>query len=323
MIANITVILYILSVSNESTNNGTFQKGSAISRTDNKDGYQVYNFHCYIPTQDDNNSDDIDEPEVIQPFKEDNVYLITGKFSTTQDNSLYITITTNMNLAIDKEDIPVSKPTAHLLGITQGNAELSETGYILSVQVKPYLSKDNFNHFIVNFTHPANGRFKNAFTKVKKNSTVYATGVLFIVKNKLYCEVLEFQFVSTTKSETDSNVTIPWKSKNDQNAEGSSSKPKSVIEKRIALIQQNETAQSSSATNSGLSTHKKRKKLPMTKLVNISKSLIAQDSENDDQQQKSRIEEIEDTDNDTESPVEEINEENTISTRTRNKKKKK
>ena len=169
MIANITTIMYILTVSDENTNNGILQKGTAISRIDDEDGYQTYKFYCYLTIQDnDTGFDTIGESEIVQPFKEENVYLITGKFSTTQDGSLYITITTNIFLSIDKEDIPISKPTIHLLGKTQAYAELSEVGYSLPVQVKPYLSKDHFYPFTVNFTHPPNGRFRNAFTKAKK-----------------------------------------------------------------------------------------------------------------------------------------------------------
>ena len=71
--------------------------------------------------------------------------------------------------------------------------------------------------------------------------------------------------------------------KDDQTAEGSSkpNKSKSAIEWRIATIRQNETTQPSSTINSESSSHKKRKKLPMTRLVNISKSLIAKNNEND------------------------------------------
>src|SRR6266487_2054866 len=41
MIANITTILYILSVSDEIINNGTLQKGTAVSRVDEYEGLQI------------------------------------------------------------------------------------------------------------------------------------------------------------------------------------------------------------------------------------------------------------------------------------------
>lgn len=41
-------------------------------------------------------------------------------------------------------------------------AQVTEVGYTIQIQVKPYLSKEQFNPFLVNLTHPQNGRFKNA-----------------------------------------------------------------------------------------------------------------------------------------------------------------
>ena len=107
--------------------------------------------------------------EITSPLKEENIYLLVmGKFATMQDGSINITITTNVHLFIDKEDIPVMKPTVNLLGKTLGYAELTESGYTLQLQVKPYLSKDQFAPFTVNLTHPPNGQFRNALTKARK-----------------------------------------------------------------------------------------------------------------------------------------------------------
>ena len=63
------------------------------------------------------------------PLKEENVYLITGKFATMQDGSINVTITTNVQICIDKEDIPVMNPTVHLLGKTLNHAELTDRGW--------------------------------------------------------------------------------------------------------------------------------------------------------------------------------------------------
>ena len=90
------------------------------------------------------------------------MYLISGKFSVLQDDSINVTIITATHIPLDKEDIPAMKPTVHLLGKMMNYAQLSEVGYTLQIQVKPYLSKEQFNPFLVNLTHPVNGRFKNA-----------------------------------------------------------------------------------------------------------------------------------------------------------------
>ena len=277
MIANITTIMYILSVTDESINNGILQKGTAISRIDDEDAFQIYKYYNYLTSQNDIDSDSNDESEATSPLKEENVYLITGKFSAAQDGSINISITTNVHLLIDKEDIPVMKPTVHFLGKTLSYAELTESGYTLQIQVKPYLSKDQFTPFTVNLTHPPNGRFKNALTKARKNSTVHTTGVFFFAENQLYCEILEFQFISA-KVESDNSVVVPWKSKTDSRTEGSS---KSALEQRIALVQQNLTAQPPSSTNP-LTPAKNKRKTNMTKIADISKSLLLQNQQNDE-----------------------------------------
>src|SRR5688572_8020448 len=109
---------------------------------------------------------------------------------------------------------------------------------MLQIQVKPYLSKDQFNPFLVNLTHPPNGRFKNALTKAKKNSTIHTTGLFFFADNQLYCEILEFQFITASKTETENTVSVPWKVKNEPHTESSSFTPKSSIERRIDLVRQ-------------------------------------------------------------------------------------
>ncbi|CAB4433719.1 unnamed protein product [Rhizophagus irregularis] len=246
MIASITTIVYILSVTDETINNGVLQKGMAISRIDNEDAFQIYKFYNYMTLIINNTDLDSDDgSEVTSPLKAENVYLITGKFSTTQDGSINVSITTNVQLLIDKEDIPIIKPTVHLLGKTLGYAELTESGYTLQIQVKPYLSKDQFTPFTVNLTHPPNGRFKNALTKARKNSTVHTTG-----------------FHGT-------------KSKSDSRNEGSS---KSVIEQRISLIQQNSTTQPPSS----ITPTKNKRKTNMTKIADISRSLLLQNQQSDE-----------------------------------------
>ena len=73
---------------------------------------------------------------------------------------------------IDEEHAPISKPIAHLIGNTTNYADITKTGYTLPIQVKPYLSKDQFQPYTIMLTHPTNGRLKNGLTKSKKNKFV-------------------------------------------------------------------------------------------------------------------------------------------------------
>ena len=275
MIANITTIMFILSVSDEIINNGTLQKGTAISRTDDSEGIQIYKYYNYL-TSPTNTDSEINDNFEATPFEEENMYLISGKFSIMQDGMINVTIITSVHLPLDKEDIPTMKPTISLLGKTMNYAQLSESGFTLQIQVKPYLSKDQFNSFLVNLTHPPNGRFKNALTKARKNSTVHATGVFFFAENQLFCEILEFQFVSA-KVETNSTVTVPWRLKTESHVEASSTSPKSAIEQRIAFVKQNLATQPPSSTKTSMLNPRNKRKMFTTKVSNISKSLLSQD----------------------------------------------
>lgn len=329
MIANITTVIYILSVTDEIVSNGTLQKGTAITRIDHKNGFQMYKFYNYLNSQNDNESDSNDQ---LTHLKEKNVYLITGKFAPIQDGSLNIAIVAYTHLSIEKEDdIPIMKPTIHLLGKTLGYAELTESGYSLEIQVKPYLSRDQFTPFMVNLTHPPNGRFRNALTKAKKNSTVHATGIFFFAENQLYCEILEFQFVSA-KIESDNGITVPWKTKTSSDNEETSSS-KSPLEKRIALIQQNLSTQPPSSTKQSTS-DKSGRKTNVFKIADISKSLLlSQNQQNDNEQQDNNDQQDDETNNNSDTfvmneeaieDVEESNDKTTkISSATRSAKKRK
>jgi len=108
MIANLTAIVYINSVSDD---DGYVQKGSAISRTDNENGFQIYQFTSYLPNPDNspNSNDTSSTFDIVQPFKEDNVYQISEKFSLLKNELLEIVVTTSLQLNIDKDNILILK----------------------------------------------------------------------------------------------------------------------------------------------------------------------------------------------------------------------
>ena len=320
MIANITTILYILSVSEEIITNGTLQKGTAISRVgEDEEGLQIYKYSNYL-TSGQTDSDTGDDVETA-PFKQDNMYLITGKFSVSQDDSINVTVISSVHITLNKEDMPIMNPTVHFVGKTMNYAQLTDVGYTLPIQVKPYLSKEQFSPFLVNLTHPVNGRFKNALTKAKKNSTIHTTGLFFFANKELYCEILEFQFISG-KSESESTISVPWRSKSGS----SSSKLKSAMDQRIDLVRQNletKTPPPSPLFATSKQPRKKRK-IFSTKPSEISKSLLSHDQQEiiDSEQEKYDNEEIDDDDENIEGDNENDEATTNISSRTRNSKRK-
>jgi len=161
MITSLSVIVYIVSVTDERYNEKNVQKGVAISRIYTEDGYQVYRFTAYANSKNDLIDLDDNLHEVAQQLQQGGIYQISGKFTPAKDNSLNVTITTSIQLHIDEEHAPISKPIVHLIGNTTSYADITKAGYTLPIQVKPYLSKDQFQPYTIMLTHPTNGRLKN------------------------------------------------------------------------------------------------------------------------------------------------------------------
>jgi len=92
MIATLTASMYIVSIADETYNNKTVQKGSAISRINAEDAYQLYKFTAYTS---ENNliEGDNTSSEITQQLQENWVYQISGKFTPLKDN--FSSITTN------------------------------------------------------------------------------------------------------------------------------------------------------------------------------------------------------------------------------------
>jgi hypothetical protein len=65
-----------------------------------------FRFHLHreqISSSDDEN--DVDN-DVLQPFEEQSLYLVNGKFAANADGSLELSVTSNQSLEIDIEDVP-------------------------------------------------------------------------------------------------------------------------------------------------------------------------------------------------------------------------
>lgn len=86
---------------------------------------------------------------------------------------------------------------------------------------------------------------------------------------------MEFQFVSA-KVDNDNTISVPWKSRTDSQAETSSASSESAIGQRIDLIRKNLATQPPSATNPSKPNLKNKRKASVTKISEISKSLLSQ-----------------------------------------------
>jgi hypothetical protein len=277
MIATLSAIMYVHSERQELLSNSgkVVQKGQAISKLNEKE-YQLYNFTVFLPTDDDEAQSNGDEQdgETLQPFVKDLVYLVHAKFSANAEASLQLLVTSNTLLNIPIQDIPISKAFVHLLGRTEHVPVLHEAGYQVALSVKPYLSSEQYVQFTVTLVHGVNGRLKRAFDNTRRLSLIHTSGVLIIHKKALYCDVLEYSFVSS-KSESNGNITVPWKT---TTVDLEKEEKTSSIENRVAAAHE-KSSNSSSTSTSPKRTRQAKGKQKAMKVSDIAASLLDQQPE--------------------------------------------
>ena len=132
MITTLSTVFYVISLVEDKNSKYTIQKGQAISRINNDGNFLIYNFTCWIPLS---QSEDTAEFLPLQPLQQDFVYQIIGKFTLSQDASINITITTSIPLSLSEENIPISKPIISLVGHINAEASLTESTYHLPLPV--------------------------------------------------------------------------------------------------------------------------------------------------------------------------------------------
>jgi hypothetical protein len=330
MIACLSVIVYIVTAVDEVKGKKILQKGQAVSKLNKNGDHQIYNYIAWLPLPDDSEdeSQDDEEYEVIRPFEEKKIYQVNGKFSVSANDSIDLVVSTSIQLQI--EETPISRPVVHLVGHVQAPASIVESGYHLSLQVKPYLSAEQSGSFTIILTHPIEGRFKKSFNSAKRFSLIHCTGVLIIIGSSIYCDILEFQFMGN-KTEKQTTITVPWKKNSESSNKGEASTKKfDSFEKRINEMHQKILQSPPTPANkiaNPKSKVKGKEKEGTLKVGEIAKSTLKQKRSR--RVSESKVEENEETNaedvsvkemEDTISPIEEVDALNEPpSKRTRNK----
>jgi len=113
MIATLSTVFYVISLTEDKNSKYTVQKGQAISRINSDGNFLIYNFTCWIPIS---QSEDTAEFLPLQPLHKESIYQIIGKFTLSQDASINITITASILLSLSDENMPIAKPIISLVG---------------------------------------------------------------------------------------------------------------------------------------------------------------------------------------------------------------
>ena len=232
MIANLSTILYIMSVSEQVLSNKILQKGTAACKINSAGDILNIQFTLWLPNS-HKESEESEEDCHVQKIQPDTVFFLTGKFAMLPNGSLELVVSSCKNLQIEKDKMPICKPIVYLLGKVKESCNTTDLGYYITIEVKPYLSSELCGPKDIVLTHPIEGRLKNTFTAAKKLSIIQCTGELFILDGKQYCDVIELQFINTRSELASTPTNNPWGISSNDNQ-----RKKSTTENRITAIHQ-------------------------------------------------------------------------------------
>jgi len=96
--------------------------------------------------------------------------------------------------------------------VATGSATNNESGVQVDCMISDYLSKEKLIELPVILFHPSESRFTNQTTTIKRGSTIFFSGSLTFVENKLYIELHNFSFINNQQTFTrnPSLSPMPW-----------------------------------------------------------------------------------------------------------------
>jgi len=96
--------------------------------------------------------------------------------------------------------------------VATGSATNNESGVQVDCMISDYLSKEKLIELPVILFHPSESRFTNQTTTIKRGSTIFFSGSLTFVENKLYIELHNFSFINNQQTFTrnPSSSPMPW-----------------------------------------------------------------------------------------------------------------
>jgi len=154
MIANISTVLYIISTCEQHFSNKVLQTGSAACKIDTDGDFLNFRYTSWLPLDSTELDDNDIENLYVHKFNQDSVYFITGKFTILDNGLLELVVSSCKSLPIDKEKIPVCKPIVYLLGRVKDACNVTDSGYHMTMEIKPYLAAEMCGPVDVVLTHP-------------------------------------------------------------------------------------------------------------------------------------------------------------------------
>lgn len=138
-------------------------------------------------------------------------------------------------LPIEPENLPVHPINVVGTALVSDTVQTTNLGIQFNCIVSDYISKEKPSEISITLFHPINSRLKNQTTTLKRGSSIFFSGTLMSIDNKLYLELHNFSFARTqSNSISKSTKEMPW-STSSTSSSSSSHMPitKSVIHQKI------------------------------------------------------------------------------------------
>lgn len=117
-------------------------------------------------------------------------------------------------LNIVPEELPVHQVTIVGVATVIESPHISEVGIQIECIISDYISKDKPVELPITLFHPSGSRFTNQTTCAKRGSTLFFSGALTVIDDKLYVELHNFSFIRINQSFTSTSAKqMPWSSK--------------------------------------------------------------------------------------------------------------
>jgi hypothetical protein len=112
-------------------------------------------------------------------------------------------------LNIAPEELPVHQITVVGVATATDTALVSEFGVQVESTISDYLSKDRSVDLPITLFHPTKSRFMNQTTTIKRGLSIFFSGALTVIEDKVYLELHNFSFIRT-QTFTPPAKQMPW-----------------------------------------------------------------------------------------------------------------
>lgn|GEM_PF-4339869 len=145
-------------------------------------------------------------------------------------------------LNITPEDLPFHEINIVGVGTAIESVVVSDIGIQVECIIYDYVSKDKPVELQMTLFHPPGSRFTSQTTTVKRGSTMFFSGSLTLIEDKLYLELHNFSFIRINQTLASTSAKqLPWSSKSTDNPTNNIAQTIHKLKKSKDSVTQNTT----------------------------------------------------------------------------------